>query len=67
MSQSVAVMLRNQAWERAKGEINAAITTFYSQEYLDVASEKNGGERAAKATTLFKAFVDAVENEGLMD
>jgi len=51
--------LRNQAWERAKGELNSMLTTFYDRKHNSRPDQYDG----LKAE--IKKFVEKVESEGL--
>jgi len=50
--------MRNMAWERAKGEINAMLQTYHGSEDPDDEEKFNGLEK------LFGAFVKDVEGNG---
>jgi len=54
--QRIIRTMRRQSWERAKGEPEATLHTFYG--------EASQMEELAKA---IRKFVDKVENEGLCD
>jgi len=50
--------LRNQAWERAKGELRACLQTFYG----DVAATPG---QFGRLEELINQFIETVEEEGL--
>lgn len=54
----ISRMLRNQAWERAKGELQSMLWTFQPP------ANANPGQFEAFNDKL-QAFISAVENDGL--
>ena len=57
MSKELKAM-RNMAWERAKGGINAMLQTYYLQD---------DGNKFEKMKEEFEAFIENVENNGLQE
>jgi len=56
MSDRILRTLRGQAWERSKGELNAILSTFWSED-----------EKFEKLDTAIKEFIKKVEDQGLQD
>lgn len=54
-------LLRGQAWERAKGELNSMLRTYHSSH-----SSTSEGQFEA-ASRLFDKFISEVEDHGLCD
>lgn len=50
--------LRTQAWERAKGELNSVLLTFYG---------KNNSQQFEQLDKAIREFVENVEENGLQE
>lgn len=59
MEEKLLRTLRMQAWERAKGELHAVLSTYWG------GYENDGQFKAMDARV--KAFIDSVENDGLAE
>jgi len=64
MSDKVLTSLRGMAWERAKGELRAALMTFYP-EYDRQGNYIEGAFKELKDLT--DKFIKDVEDNGLID
>jgi hypothetical protein len=59
MSDHTDAILRAQAWERAKGELNSVLVTYYP-DY----SKSDASEEFEKADKLIRNFIRKFEDEG---
>lgn len=55
-NEHIAEILRGQAWERTKGELQCMLVTFYSEP-----------DKFEELSKTIKAFVAKVENVGLQE
>ena len=54
LSEEISAMLREQAWERAKGELQSMLHTFYGDR-----------ERYTELAEAIRTFIKNIEDEGL--
>jgi len=59
-SEDVSRILRNQAWERAKGEMRSMLPTFYGEKNSNDNQFEHFNER-------MDMFIKCVEDDGLSD
>lgn len=60
MEDKVIRTLRCMAWERAKGELQAILNTFWGK-------DKEESENYCKASEVINEFIFKVEDEGLIE
>jgi hypothetical protein len=58
MNDKILKVLRTQAWERAKGELNSMMQTFFS-------GTKEESDRFCLLDAVIKDFIDNVEGNAL--
>ena len=64
MDEKILQALRAMAWERAKGELQAALHTYYSK--YKPSGERDDGQYQQAAKTV-REFIQQVEDNGLLD
>lgn len=63
MSEEIIRTLRHQAWERAKGELNAMIATTWP----DTGPHKPDRDHFQRMMKKIKEFIECIEGEGLQE
>jgi hypothetical protein len=64
MDDKVIAILRAQAWERAKGELEAMISTYYGVYTSDGKNVSNGKQVMELVATFVKTIEDECLHEG---